>query len=167
MDVDTFGFLTTNHWLAILRIGIGLWWLKSFLHKPHKRFVSGQMARWTIALAENHPVPAFGQLIKGLVEPNAAWFPYLILLGELAVGIAMIFGFLTLPSLIVAIFLNLNYLALAGVKPNDRSVNAAYQCEQGQHWTMIVGEVVLLATIATSGCTWGIDHAIGFFPCGG
>jgi thiosulfate dehydrogenase [quinone] large subunit len=51
MELDLFELLTTNQWLAILRIGIGLWWLKSFLHKPHKRFVSGQMTGWTIALA--------------------------------------------------------------------------------------------------------------------
>lgn len=166
MELDIFGILTTNQWLAILRIGIGLWWLKSFLHKPHKKFVSGQMTAWTVALAENHPVPAFGRVIKALVEPNAAWFPYLILLGELAVAIGMIFGFLTPLSLLVAIFLNLNYISLAGVKPKDRSVNAAYQCEQGQNWSMLVAEVVLMATMLASGCTWSVDHSLGLF-CGG
>lgn len=162
---DIFGFLTVNQWLAILRIGIGLWWLKSFLHKPHKRFVSGQMTGWTVALAENHPVPAFGRLIKALVQPNAAWFPYLILLAEFSVGVGMIFGFLTPISVLVGLFLNLNYIALAGVKPKDRSVNAAYQCEQGQNWTMIVAEVVLFFMIGVAGCTWSIDQALGLF-CG-
>jgi thiosulfate dehydrogenase [quinone] large subunit len=166
MELDLFGFLTTNQWLAILRIGIGLWWLKSFLHKPHKRFVSGQMTGWTIALAENHPVPAYGKLIKALVGPNAAWFPYLILLAEFSVAIGMILGFLGLPSLIVAIFLNLNYIVLAGVKPKDITINKAYQCEQGQNWSMLIAELVLLATLVGSGCTWGLDHALGIFPCG-
>jgi hypothetical protein len=40
-----FGILTVEQWLAILRIGIGLWWLKSVLHKPLRKFVSGQMAK--------------------------------------------------------------------------------------------------------------------------
>ena len=40
-----FGILTVEQWLALLRIGIGLWWLKSFLHKPLRQFVSGQMAK--------------------------------------------------------------------------------------------------------------------------
>ena len=32
--MDTlFGILTVEQWLALLRIGIGLWWLKSFIHK--------------------------------------------------------------------------------------------------------------------------------------
>lgn len=162
---DIIGFLNANQWLAILRIGIGLWWLKSFLHKPHRKFVGGQMANWTLALADNHPVPAFGRAIKGLVAPNATWFPYLILAGELAVAIGMIFGFLTPITLLVAIFLNLNYLALAGVKPKDITVNAAYQCEQGQNWNMIIAQLVLFFLSAAAGCTWSIDGALGLF-CG-
>ena len=162
---DIFGFLTVGQWLAILRIGVGLWWLKSFLHKPHRDFVSGDMVNWTLSLADNHPVPAFGRMIRGLIEPNASWFPYLILLGELAVGIGMTLGLLTPISILVAIFLNLNYILLAGVRPKDISVNKAYQCEQGQNWNMIVAEVVLFFTVAAAGCTWSVDGALGLF-CG-
>lgn len=160
--MDTlFGILTVEQWLAILRIGIGLWWLKSFLHKPLRNFVSGQMANWTLALADNHPVPAYGKLIRRTVEPNASWFPYLVLLGESAVAIGLIFGFLTPISLLVAIFLNLNYLALAGVRPKDITVNKAYQCEQGQNYTMLVSEITLLATI--SWAVWSVDSLLGIF----
>jgi thiosulfate dehydrogenase [quinone] large subunit len=162
---DIFGFLNVNQWLAILRIGIGLWWLKSVLHKPLRKFVSGQMVNWTVALAENHPVPAFGGLIKGLVAPNAAWFPYLVLAGELAVAIGLIFGFLTPIALLVGIFLNLNYLLLAGVRPKDININRAYQCEQGQNWNMIIAQVVLFVLTSATGCTWSIDSALGLF-CG-
>lgn len=162
---DIFGFLTVVQWLAILRIGVGLWWLKSFLHKPHRDFVNGDMVNWTLSLADNHPVPAFGRIIRGLVGPNASWFPYLVLLGELAVGIGMTLGFLTPIAILVAIFLNLNYILLAGVKPKDISVNQAYQCEQGQNWNMIVAEVVLFFMVAAAGCTWSVDGALGFF-CG-
>ena len=156
-----FNILTVQQWLAILRIGIGLWWLKSFLHKPHRKFVSGQMVNWTVALAENHPVPAFGGAIKRLVQPNASWFPYLILIAELAIAVGMILGFLTPISLIVALLLNLNYISLAGVRPKDISINTCYQCEQGQNWTMIVSELTLLATISWS--VWSIDSLLGIF----
>jgi thiosulfate dehydrogenase [quinone] large subunit len=156
-----FNILTVEQWLAILRIGIGLWWLKSFLHKPHRKFVSGQMVNWTVALADNHPVPAFGGAIKRLVQPNASWFPYLILVAELAIAIGMILGFLTPVALIVALLLNLNYISLAGVKPKDISINTCYQCEQGQNWTMIVSELTLLATISWS--VWSVDSLLGIF----
>jgi thiosulfate dehydrogenase [quinone] large subunit len=158
---DTFGFLTGSQWLALLRIGIGLWWLKSILHKPFKKFVNGQMVNWTVALADNHPVPAFGKAIKGIVAPYVSWFPYLILLGETSVAIGLILGFLTPVSLVVAIFLNLNYLLLAGVRPRELSVNAAYQCEQGQNWNMIIAEIVLL--VLAAGSTWSLDNALGLF----
>jgi thiosulfate dehydrogenase [quinone] large subunit len=162
---DVIGFLTISEWLAILRIGIGLWWVKSFLHKPHKEFVSGQMVDWVVSLADNHPFPAFGRLIKRMVVPNASWFPYLILGGELAVGLGMTFGFLTPVAVIAAIFLNLNYILLAGFKPKDISVNKAYQCEQGQNWNMIVAEVVLIFLVSYAGCTWSLDNVFGLF-CG-
>ena len=121
------------------------------------------MVDWTLALADNHPVPAYGRLIRRMVEPNRSWFPYLILLGELSVAIGMTLGLLTPLALIVAIFLNLNYISLAGVRPKDISVNPAYQCEQGQNWNMLVAEVVLFFTAA--GCTWSLDSLLGIF-CG-
>jgi thiosulfate dehydrogenase [quinone] large subunit len=158
---DTLGFLTAQQWLALLRIGVGLWWLKSVLHKPLRKFVGGQMVNWTVALADNHPVPAFGRLIKSTVAPNASWFPYLVLTGESAVAIGLIFGFLTPVSLLVAIFLNLNYLLLAGVRPKDITVNAAYQCEQGQNWNMLITQLVLL--MLQAGSAWSLDSVLGLF----
>ena len=119
------------------------------------------MADWTIALADNHPIPAYGRIIKATVEPNRSWFPYLVLIGESAVAIGLIFGFLTPISLLVAIFLNLNYLALAGVKPKDISVNKAYQCEQGQNYNLIIAELVLLATLSWS--VWSLDSILNLF----
>ncbi len=160
--MDTlFGFLTVEQWLAILRIGIGLWWLKGFFQKPLRKFVSGQMVDWTLAVADNHTSKTYGRFVTWLVGSNPTVFPYLILLGELAVGIGLVFGFLTPLALLVAIVLNINYLSLAGVRPADISVNAAYQCEQGQNWTMLISEIFLLATISWSALS--IDSLLGLF----
>jgi thiosulfate dehydrogenase (quinone) large subunit len=158
---DIFGLFSGEQWLALLRIGIGLWWVKSFFHKPLKEFVNGQMVDWTLSLADNHPVPAIGGAMRGLIAPNAVWFPYLILAGELGVGIGLTLGFLTPISLAVAIFLNFNYITLAGVRPKDINVNKAYQCEQGQNWNMIIAEIVLLALGA--GSVWSLDSLLGLF----
>ena len=106
-------------------------------------------------------LPAFGRFIRRLVAPNASWFPLLVLLGELAVAVGMILGFLTPISLLVAVFLNLNYLALAGVRPKDITVNSCYQCEQGQNWNMLIAEIVLLFTISWS--VWSVDNLLGLF----
>lgn len=158
---DIFGWLDAGKWLALLRIAIGLWWLKSVLHKPRPGFVRGGMVRWTLALADNHPLPLFGRAIKRLVEPNAGWFPWLVLAGEAAVGIGLTFGLLTPLAALVGIFLNLNYLALAGVRPQKIEVNPAYQCEQGQNWTMIAAQ--LLIFMLAAGSVWSLDSLLRLF----
>jgi len=159
--MDIFGFLEANQWLALLRITVGLWWIKSILHKPLRKFVSGQMTQWTLTLADNHPVPAFGKLIRGIVAPTASWFPYLILAGEAAVGLGLTFGLFTPISALVGIFMNLNYLALACVRPKDLSVNAAYQSEQGQNLMMIASEIIIF--VLAAGSVWSLDSALGLF----
>lgn len=158
---DIFGFMDVSNWLAVMRIGIGLWWIKSFFHKPLKKFVEGQMVDWTISLADNHPVEAYGRFVKSVVEPNRSWIAYLFLAAELAIGLGLVFGFLTPIALIGALLLNINYLFTAGVRPKDISVNKAYQCEQGQNWNMIVPELVMLAMGAWQ--VWSLDAAFNLF----
>lgn len=157
--VDFLGFLTENQWLALLRITVGLWWIKSVLHKPLRKFEGGQMIGWSLSLADNHPVPAYGALLRRVLSPNAIWFPYLMLAGEAAVGIGLTLGFLTPLSALVAVFLNLNYLALAGVRPKRLEVNPGYQCEQGQNLMMITSEVLVIALGA--GTVWSLDRLLG------
>ncbi len=158
---DIFGFLSASHWLAIFRIVVGLWWIKSVLHKPLRKFIDGGMVAWTVSLADNHPVPAFASLIKSMVSKNRGWFPYLVIAGETATGIGLTLGFLTPISALVGIFMNLNYLALAGVKPKDRSVNPGYQCEQGQNLMMIAAQVIII--VLDAGAVWSLDSLLGIF----
>jgi thiosulfate dehydrogenase [quinone] large subunit len=160
---DVFGFLTIAQWLALLRIALGLWWLESVRHKDMRNFLAVEMIRWSILLAEHHPVPVYGTSIKRLLLTTRRWFPYLIVLGEAAVGLGLTLGFLTPLAAVASIFMNLNYLALAGVKPTDVSVNPTYEVEQGQNLMMLAIGVVVLFTGA--GCTWSIDALLGLF-CG-
>ena len=150
--MDIFDWQTHAEWLAILRIGIGLWWLESVRHKPLREFVRGGSMGWVDSLTKDHPIPAFANLIRAtsLSSPRrrvvTSW---LVVLGEFAVGISLALGFLTPVGLIVGMFLNVNYFLLAGLKD---------QGEQGQNLMMLLIEVVLFATGA--GMTWGIDAAL-------
>ena len=156
---ESFGW---EYWIAILRIGIGLWWIKSVFHKNWKNFLSGGMISWSVELAENHPIPAFGNGMKTMLNATSGWFAYFQLFGELAVGVGLVLGFLTPITAIIAIFMNLNFIALAGVKPRDIDVNPCFRVEQGQNWNMIVGELVV---IATGGWTvLSVDSLLGLFP---
>ena len=151
--MDIFDWLTRQEWLAILRIGIGLWWLESVRHKNLRDFVGGGSMGWVESLTENHPLPAFASTIKrvSLSSPRrrvvTSW---LVILGEFSVGLSLTFGFLTPAGCIIGAFLNINYFLLAGVKGDYG--------EQGQNLMMLLISVVLFATAA--GMTWGIDAAL-------
>jgi thiosulfate dehydrogenase [quinone] large subunit len=95
------------------------------------------------------------------VTSASAWFPYLVLLGELAVGVGLTFGFLTPVSALVGIFLNINYILLAGVRLKDVSINPCFRVEQGQNWSMIIAEVLIIALGA--GAAWSLDGLLGIF----
>ena len=144
-----------------MRIGIGLWWIKSVLHKEYPKFVKTGMISWTNSLLDNHPVPAFAGVIRRIINFQPAVFPYVIVAGEAAIGLGLTLGFLTPIAAIFAILLNLNYLTVAGVRPKDFSVNNCFRVEQGQNWVMILAELVIFFGGAWS--VWSVDSALGLF----
>jgi uncharacterized membrane protein YphA (DoxX/SURF4 family) len=75
---------------------------------------------------------------------------WLVVLGEFAVGVSLVLGFVTPAGLAVGFFLNLNYFLLAGL-PGDYG-------EQGQNLMMMLMAVVLFATGAWE--TWAIDSVL-------
>ncbi|MFN0147031.1 MAG: DoxX family protein [Dehalococcoidia bacterium] len=151
--MDIFDWLTHIEWLAILRIGVGVWWLESVRHKNIPDFVRGGSMGWVESLTKDHPIPAFAAMVRrmSLSTPRrrvvTSW---LVVLGEFGVGLSLTLGFLTPAGAIVGAFLNLNYFLLAGV-PGDYG-------EQGQNLMMLLISVVIFATGA--GMTWGIDAAL-------
>jgi thiosulfate dehydrogenase [quinone] large subunit len=150
--VDIFDWLTHAQWLAIMRIGVGLWWLESVRHKNLRDFLGGGSMGWVESLTANHPIPPFANMIRRTsLSSNrrrkvTSW---LVVLGEFAVGVSLVLGFLTPAGLLVGIFLNLNYFLLAGLRDYG---------EQGQNLMMILAQIVLFTTGA--GMTWGIDAAL-------
>jgi thiosulfate dehydrogenase [quinone] large subunit len=157
---DIFGWLSVHEWLALLRIAVGLWWLESVRHKNLRRFVDHDMVDWSLKLADSHRWPWVGRLMRGLIAPNAGWFPYLIVAGEISVGLGLVLGLLTPVAAAVGLFMNANYLLLAGLPPRDLTLNPGYEVEQGQNFMMMAIELVVLALAA--GCTWGLDGALGW-----
>jgi thiosulfate dehydrogenase [quinone] large subunit len=150
--MDIFDWLTYAEWFAILRIGVGLWWLESVRHKNLRDFLAGGTMGWVESLTKDHPIPAFAGMIQRVslaTKRRRVVTSWLVVLGEFSVGVSLVLGFLTPVGLVVAIFLNVNYVLLAGLKDYG---------EQGQNTMMILAEVVLLAVAA--GMTWGLDAAI-------
>jgi thiosulfate dehydrogenase [quinone] large subunit len=150
--MDIFGWLTLAQWLAVLRIGVGLWWLESVRHKDLRDFLRGGAMDWVESLTRDHPVPAWAGLVRrlSLSSPRrrvvTSW---LVVAGEFCVGVSLTLGLLTPAGVLVGMFLNLNYLLLAGLKD---------QGEQGQNLMMLLSEAVIFATGAWR--TWSLDAAL-------
>jgi thiosulfate dehydrogenase [quinone] large subunit len=146
---DAFGWLTLAQWLAVLRIGVGLWWLESVRHKDLRTFLRGSAMNWVESLTNNHPVPAYARLIRRASLSSrrrrivTSW---LVVTGEFLVGLSLTLGLVTPLGAIGGIFLNTNYLLLVGLTD---------QGEQGQNLMMILIELVVLGSGA--GMTWSVD----------
>ncbi|MFJ8821452.1 DoxX family protein [Streptomyces sp. NPDC102467] len=149
--MDAIG-LSGAEWLAVLRIGLGLWWLESWRHKDRKSwFESGSGIAWAADVAGKHRWAAVRSGFDAVVKPRPRVMAYLVVYAELALGLGLIAGFLTPVALIGGLLLNLLYFLLM---IHDWA-------EQGQNAMM--GLASLVALFAMSWQTWSLDHAIGLF----
>lgn len=147
----------------MLRIAVGLWFLKSILTKlepgllagwfpalvPTERwlgFLPGRLAEY----AAGNPLELYAAFLDRFAVPNAASFAHLTAWGEGAVGIGLTLGLCTRAAAAIGILLMLNYfLASFWMGPS----------QQGFHLILLVCMVVFLG--AGAGRRWGVD---GLFP---
>ncbi len=142
----------TDEWLAVLRIGIGLWWLESWRHKNKEAwFERGAGINWAGSVAEKHPWPFVRSTFDRVVRPRPKAMAYIIVFSELAIGLGLVFGFLTPIAATGGLLLNLMYFVLMFKD----------WAEQGQNSMMALIEVVILGTHGWG--TWSLGHAFGLF----
>ncbi|MEU6079193.1 DoxX family membrane protein [Streptomyces sp. NPDC047108] len=139
-------------WLAVLRIGLGLWWLESWRHKDRKAwFERGTGIAWAAGVAADHRWGAVRRGFEKVVQPRPKLMAYVVVYAELALGLGLILGFLTPVALVGGLVLNLLYLVLM---IHDWA-------EQGQNSMMAL--ISLVALFAMAGQTWSLDAALGLF----
>ncbi|MET9873996.1 DoxX family protein [Actinacidiphila glaucinigra] len=145
-------WLTGAEWLAVLRIGLGLWWLESWRHKDKKGwFERGTGIAWAAGVAARHRWTFVQGGFSAVVAPRPTVMAYVVVYAELAVGLGLIAGLLTPIALAGGIVLNLLYLVLM---IHDWA-------EQGQNTMMILASVVLLFAMGWQ--TWSLDSLWGLF----
>src|SRR5580700_1330707 len=106
-------WLNGLQWLAILRIGLGLWWIESFRHKDKAAWLQrGAGITWGRSIAEKHKWPFVKTSFEKVVGPHPKSMAYIVVFGELAVGLGLVLGFLTPVAAIAGILLNLMYFVL-------------------------------------------------------
>jgi thiosulfate dehydrogenase [quinone] large subunit len=142
----------TAEWLAVLRIGIGLWWIESFRHKNKQAwFERGAGIEWAKSVAEKHRWPFIKRGFDAVVAPRPKLMAYVVVFGELAIGLGLAFGVLTPIAAIAGLLLNLLYFVLM---IHDWA-------EQGQNLMMALISVVILGTHAWQ--RWSLGNAAGLW----
>lgn len=100
-------------WLAVLRAGLGLWWLESFRHKNKAAwFERGSGISWAASVAEKHRWQFVKTGFDKIVAPRPKAMAYLVVFGEGAIGLGLFLGFLTPIALVASLLLNLLYFVL-------------------------------------------------------
>ncbi|MFZ5631398.1 MAG: TQO small subunit DoxD [Bacillota bacterium] len=126
------GILRSNRFSVVwtlLRIWIGWQWLQAGLHKisdpnwmASGAALKGYWAKAVGALPNSTPAIKYGwykAFIQGLLDgEHYAWFAKVVVFGEILTGIALILGTLTVFSLIVGAFMNLNYMLAGSASSN-------------------------------------------------
>ena len=147
--------MSAAEWLAVARIGVGLWWLESYRHKNKAAwFERGSGISWAASVAEKHRWGFVRRSFAGIVTPRPRLMAYLVVYGELAIGLGLVAGFLTPVAAVAGLILNLSYFVLM---IHDWA-------EQGQNLMMGLIQVVTLGAAAWN--TWSLDAALGLFGAG-
>lgn len=102
---------------TILRIWLGFQWIEAGYYKIKSGFEVSGFLQGAIANARgDHPTVQgwYAGFLEGFALPNIEFFNILIPWGEFLVGLGLIFGLATIPSLIAGAFMNMNFI-MAGI----------------------------------------------------
>jgi thiosulfate dehydrogenase (quinone) large subunit len=145
-------WLSGAEWLAVLRIGLGLWWLESWRHKDRKAwFERGAGIAWAAQIAREHRWNAVRSGFEVMVAPRPRTMAYVVVYAELALGLGLVAGFLTPVALVGGLLLNVLYFTLM----------IHEVAEQGQNSMMAL--ISAVALFGMSWQTWSLDSALGLF----
>ena len=146
-------------WLAVLRIVVGLYFVKSLVTKMSLVMVGGVLpipgvsARWLEVMpkivtrqASENPIAFYKHFLEATVLPNSTLFAQLTAWGETAVGIGLTLGLLTGVASLIGLVLVINYgLATQWMSPG----------QQGFH--LVLFFLMLAFFFARAGRVWGLD----------
>jgi uncharacterized membrane protein YphA (DoxX/SURF4 family) len=154
--------VTMDHpaqWLAVLRIVVGLYFVKALVTKMSLVMVGGILPipvvseRWLTVMpkivarqASENPLTFYKQFLEGTVIPNSPIFAQLTAWGETVTGIGLTLALLTGVASLVGLVLVINYgLATQWMSPG----------QQGFHLVLIF--LMTAFFFARAGRTWGLD----------
>ena len=146
-----------GRWLAVLRIVVGLWFLKALWLKLE--LVGGWLPlpvaseRWVEALprivsgwAQVNPLPWYRGFLEQVVVTNAAVFANLTALGNVAIGLGLTTGFLCGVAAILGLIIVMAY-----------ELGALGLPLPGHGLRIVMWFAMLAFLFARAGRVWGLD----------
>jgi uncharacterized membrane protein YphA (DoxX/SURF4 family) len=148
-----------HKWLALLRIVVGLYFIKSLVTKMGVVYLGGVVPfpmvseRWITVMpkivarqASENPLLFYKHFLEETVLTHGPLFAQLTAWGETVVGLGLTLGLFTGVASLVGLFLVTNYgLATQWMSPG----------QQGFH--IVLFFLMLAFFLARAGRTWGID----------
>ena len=145
-------------WLVPLRIWLGVMWLSSGLEKVN----NGWLGSWTkigpggvadatssasvMSLISDHTPRWYASIVENIIYPNALLFQKLIVITEIGLGLAFIFGFFTFIAAIVSIGMHINFALSTGLPSTNTGLPDLW-------WI-----AASFAMLAGAGRSFGIDY---------
>jgi thiosulfate dehydrogenase (quinone) large subunit len=149
-----------ERWIAVLRIVVGVWFLKAVWTKVTLEYLFGVVPYPLVSsrflafhpkrvaeFAAGNPVAWYKDFLEQVVLPRSALFATLQTYGEVAVGIGLVLGLVVGLTALVGIFLTVNF----GLATQWMSFG-----QQGFHVLLLTSMVLFLCTRA--GRAWGVDR---------
>jgi thiosulfate dehydrogenase [quinone] large subunit len=110
-------------WMVLLRVALGLIWLRSGLMKVVSREYLEFRERFERFMSGN-PFPWYRAFLERYMLPNSRPAGYFFVALEVCIGTAFVVGFLTVPAAVIAVFLNINFRLAAGWRsPSNTPLN--------------------------------------------
>lgn len=121
---DNFKQSTYLGYLALLRILVGCLFLLVAWPKVSGRFVNGQaLPQQLLSGVQKDPLGWHRAFIESFVIPHAHFFTYLVIAGELSIGISLVVGLLVRISSLFGAFYNFNILFSVAYAAGGGTVN--------------------------------------------
>jgi thiosulfate dehydrogenase (quinone) large subunit len=153
-----------SRWLAVLRIMVGLWFVKALWTKLDVVLLGGFVPwlgvepRWLHAMpaivakqAAENPIAWYKAFLEQTVLPNSDLFARLTAWGEVFTGLSLTLGCCVGLGALTGLWLSLNY----GLASQHLSSAAL-----GFHYMLVTAMVVLF--LARAGRAWGLDAWIAW-----
>lgn len=157
--------VTVEHaavWLAIIRIAVGLYFVKSLVTKMSIVLVGGFLPfpavsdRWIGVMpkivakqASENPILFYKHFLENTVLTHGELFAHLTAWGETVVGVGLTLGLLTGVSSVVGLFLVVNY----GLATQWMSAG-----QQGFHLLLVL--LMIIFFFSRAGRTLGLDGSL-------